>query len=275
MARFRDGTTFLGRYVLQGVIGQGGVSVVYQALDTVHSRYVAIKMLDPTLATDTRAQRRIHREATITARMRHPSVPRVYDHGDAPLGDGTSVAYVVMELLAGTMLTGYLRSGPLPWRDAVWVGATVADVLAVAHRRGVVHRDVTPGNIMITEAGARIIDFGVAVTVPPPERGPFVPRTVLRNEFAGPGAPPDDVHALGVLLYQMVTGHSPYGTEAPPTATAVRRHPPAAALAVPGVPRAVCDIWRGCLIQHPAGRPDAPTVALDLWALIMPARRWA
>jgi serine/threonine-protein kinase len=253
-------------------VGRGGVSVVYRALDTVHHRYVAIKMLDPTLATDPRAQHRIRREATLTARMRHPSVPRVYDYGDAALGDGTSVAYVVMELLIGTTLTGYLADGPLPWRDAVWVAATIADVLAVAHRRGVVHRDVRPANIMITDSGARILDFGIAVTVRIPDR-PFVvaPQIVPRNDFAGPGEPSDDVHALGILLHQMVTGSSPYPSGAPPTASAALvRVTAAPVFAVPGVPRAVSDIWRRCLTKRPADRPGAPTVALDLWALIMP-----
>ena len=103
MARFQRGTTFLDRYVLLGPIGHGGVSVVYEALDTLVDRHVAIKMLDPTLASDTRAQARIRREAIITDRMRHPSVPRVYEYGDAPQTDGTRVAYVVMELLEGAV----------------------------------------------------------------------------------------------------------------------------------------------------------------------------
>src|SRR5687768_17190283 len=132
------GTAFLRRYVLLGVIGHGGVSVVYQALDTVRGRNVAIKMLDPTLAGDVFATERIRREAVITERVRHPSVPRVYTYGDAPLSDGTVVPYVVMELIGGDVLAGRLADGPLPWREAVRVAATVADVLAVAHRRGVV-----------------------------------------------------------------------------------------------------------------------------------------
>src|SRR5690348_6990311 len=102
------GTAFMRRYVLLGQIGRGGVSVVYQALDTVRARPMAIKMLDPARATDTKARERIRREALITDRMRHPSVPRIYDFGDAPLGDGTVVPYVVMELLTGTVLAGQL-----------------------------------------------------------------------------------------------------------------------------------------------------------------------
>ena len=165
MARFRLGTAFLGRYVLLGEVGLGGVSVVYQAFDTVRGLSAAIKMLDPTLAGDQYAKDRIRREAMITDRVRHPSVPRIYEYGDAPLSDGTVVPYVVMELVAGSMLSGRLAEGPLPWPEAVRVAATVADVLAVAHRRGVVHRDLSPANIMMSPAGTKIIDFGVAVTV--------------------------------------------------------------------------------------------------------------
>jgi hypothetical protein len=273
VAWFQRGATFLGRYVLLGPVGRGGVSVVYEALDTVGNRHVAIKMLDPTHEHDTRAQERIRREAVITDRMRHPSVPRVYGYGDVDLGNGTSIAYVVMELLVGTGLTEYLAKGRLPWLDAVQVAATIADVLAVAHKRGVVHRDLTPANIMITERGARIIDFGVAVTVETPGDGPYVlaPGRLLPNDFAGPGEPADDVHALGVLLYQMVTGAPPFVNQPPPTVTAaLRLEAPVPAIAVPDVPRGLVEICRRCVAKHPSDRPDAATVALDLWALIVP-----
>jgi serine/threonine-protein kinase len=270
------GTAFLRRYVLLGVLGQGGVSVVYHALDTVRGRSTAVKMLNPTLADDVQAQERLHREAMITARMRHPSVPRIYDYGDAPLADGTVVPYVVMEMLAGSVLTERLAGGPLPWPEAVRVAASVADVLAVAHRRGVVHRDISARNIMMTATGAKIIDFGVAVTVnvPDPGEGPFVVEPPARpsNDFAGPGQPADDVYAVGVLLYQMLTGTSPYPTADPnPPESAVRFVAPTPVLAVPGLPREVAEMCRSCMAKRPADRPDAATVALDLWAMIMPS----
>jgi serine/threonine protein kinase len=277
VARFRIGTAFLRRYVLLGPIGHGGVSVVYQALDTVQGRQTAIKMLDPTLAGDPHAQERIRREALITDRVRHPSVPRIYDYGDAPLGDGNVVPYVVLELLIGTVLATRLDQGALPWRVAVRVAATVADVLVAAHRRGVVHRDLTPANIMITKDGAKIIDFGVAVTVktPDPGKGPFLfaPPEQLTNDFAGPGEPPDDVYALGVLLYQMITGRSPYpSTDAPPpiASATMRWVAPTPVLAVPGLPKGVAETVRSCMAKRPADRPDAASVALNLWSLIVP-----
>jgi len=277
VARFRIGTAFLRRYVLLAPIGHGGVSVVYQALDTVRGRNTAIKMLDPTLADDHQAQERIRREAMITDRVRHPSVPKIYDYGDAPLADGTVVPYVVMELLTGEMLATRLAAGALEWPDAVRVAATVADVLVVAHKRGVVHRDLTPANIMMTKDGAKIIDFGVAVTVsaPDPGKGPYVltPRATPTNDFAGPGIPADDVYALGVLLYQMVTGRSPYpsGEAAAPVSQGTMRWvAPTPVLAVAGLPRELAEICRRCMAKKPSERPDAATIALELWALIVP-----
>jgi serine/threonine-protein kinase len=251
------------------------VSVVYQALDTVRGRRAAIKMLDPTLAGDTHAQERIRREAMITDRVRHPGVPRVFDFGDAPLADGTVVPYVVMELIAGTQLTGHLATGPLPWPDAVRTAATIADVLTAVHKRGVVHRDLTAANIMLTADGAKLVDFGVAVTVqaPDPGKGPYViaPPARPTNDFAGPGEPADDVYALGVLLYQMVTGHSPYPADRNTlTDTGTMRWvAPTPVFTVPGLPRAVAEICRRCMGKRPADRPDAASVALDLWATLM------
>jgi serine/threonine protein kinase len=276
VARFPTGTTFLGRYVLLGPVGHGGVSVVYQAVDTFDGRHVAIKMLDPTRAGDNRAQERMRREAVITERMRHPSVPRIYEYGDAPLGDGTSVAYAVMALLSGTVLADELTHGPLPWEEAVRIAATVADVLAVAHKRGIVHRDIRPANIMMTKDGAKIIDFGVAVTVdtPDPGEGPFVlpPPERPANDFAGPGEPADDVYAVGMLLYQLVSGRSPHAVDAPPSAHAGRTHAlPPPVLEVAGVPRTVADICRRCMARRPPERPDSAQLALDLWALILPS----
>lgn len=275
MTPFPIGTAFVRRYVLLGPIGRGGVSVVYQALDTVQGRHTAIKMLDPALARDPGAQERIRREAMITDRVQHPGVPRIYDYGDAPQPDGTVIPYVVMDLLTGTVLGERLGAGPLPWQDAVRIAADVADVLTVAHRRGVVHRDLTPANIMLTRDGAKIIDFGVAVTVRTPDlgRGPFVvpPPAPPVNDFAGPGEPADDVYALGVLLYQMVTGRSPYASAEPPPVASGTLHwlAPTPVLTVPGLPRALAEICRRCMAKRPADRPDAAATALEMWALIL------
>ncbi len=232
------GTTILRRYVLLGPIARGGVSTVYHGFDSHSARPLAIKLISSAHAGTA------CREADLTARLRHPSVPRVYDHGNAPLPDGSVAPYVVLELLNGVALAGRLVGGPLPWPEAVRIAATVADVLAVAHRRGVVHRDVSARNVMLTRSGVKMIDFGLA--------GPA----------GAPGLPADDVFALGLLLLQMLTGRGSQ-TDRPRTA-------PAPVLAVPGLPRAVAELCRATMSRTPADRPVSADVAIGLWSSIMP-----
>ncbi len=262
--------------------------MVYQAVDTRTPRSLAVKILTPTLAGDDRARANVKREALITARLRHPSVPKVYDYGDAPLPDGTVVPYVVMELLSGKPLAERLAAGRLPWREAVAIAATVADVLAVAHRRGVVHRDLTAMNIMMTGYGPKIIDFGLAtatngeqvgrrpVILRPPVRRVTVPRHPVAVTSAD--QPADDVYALGVLLYQMLTGRSPYPKSTPMTYLAAGRFrcvAPTPVLPVPGLPREVADLTRRCMAKRREDRPSSVDVALDLWAILAPERTLA
>jgi serine/threonine-protein kinase len=252
MAWLPMGTAVLGRYTLMGPIGHGGVAVVYQAMDHRRDEQVALKMLAPTLADLPHARDKVHREAAITDRLRHPCVPRVYDVGDARLPDGSWVPYLAMELLTGVVLAGRLVGGPLPWREAVETAARIGDVLAVAHRRGIVHRDLNPANIMLTPAGVKIIDFGVAAQ-------------------GGPADMAEDVYALGVLLYQMLTGRSPYPSTGPGSLLSpnrFRRMAPTPVLPVPGMPRQVADICRSCMAKRPADRPGASASALALWAAL-------
>jgi serine/threonine-protein kinase len=256
------GTAILGRYVLMGPIGHGGMAVVYQAVDSRHGRPVALKMLAPTLAADPRARDKVRLEALITDRLQHPCVPRVYDVGEAPLPDGTVVPYLAMELFTGVMLAGRLVGGPLPWREAVATAARIGDVLAVAHRRGFVHRDLQPANIMLTDRGVKIVDFGVAGPIATPGQDDGGPVTTVAYD------PADDVYALGVLLYQMLTGRSPYPSSSPTVVlspTRFRAAAPTPVLVVPGMPRRVADICRSCMAKRPADRPTGSVAALALW----------
>ncbi len=233
------GTAILARYVLMGPIGHGGMAVVYQAVDSHQGRAVALKMLAPALAADPRARDKIRFEAMVTHQLRHPSVPRVYDVGEAPLPDGSTVPYLAMELLSGT----------------------IADVLAVAHRRGIVHRDLTPDNVMLTRAGVKIIDFGVAGSVGHAD-----------------SEPADDVYALGVLLYQMLTGSSPYpsmSATALLSASRFRCLAPTPVLLVPGLPREVADICRRFMAKRRADRPSSSAAALALWGVLAQAPTYA
>jgi serine/threonine-protein kinase len=265
------GTALVGRYVLLGPIGYGGVSVVYQAIDTLRGERTAVKLLSPAFAGDPRARLRVHQEAVITERLRHPSVPKVYGFGDAWLPDGNNVPYVAMELLTGTVLAGRLAGGAMPWREAVAVAATIADVLAIAHRRGVVHRDLTPANIMMTANGVKIIDFGEASTVEPVSAMARAEGPLPARPASIANAPADDVYALGVVLYQMLTGRSPYPSSGPTgdlAAARLRRIAPTPVLLVPQLPPALPEICRDCMAKRPQGRPDSASLAVALWTLL-------
>ena len=302
------GTAILRRYVLIGAIGQGGVSTVYAAVDARQGRKLAVKVLAPSLADDPQAREQVRREALITDRLRHPSVPRVFEYGEAPLPDGSVVPYVVLELLAGVPLTERLARGRLEWPEAVRIAATAADVLAVAHRRGVVHRDLTARNVMVSPAGIKIIDFGLATAAlraddsaahptalrgdPAREgalrghnaRGGLVRGHNARGDLAGGDGgklpshpktafarPADDVYTLGVLLYEMLTGRSPY----PPAIAAVilaagrvGHLAPTPVLAIPGLPPPLRDLVRACMAKRPEDRPRSVDVALGLWRIL-------
>jgi serine/threonine protein kinase len=283
------GTTVLGRYVLIGAIGQGGVSTVYSAVDARRGRLLAVKVLAPTLADNPHARDDVRREALITDRLRHPSVPRVFEYGDAPLPDGTIVPYVVLELLLGEPLTDRLARGPLDWPEAVRIAATAADVLAVAHRRGVVHRDLTARTIMVSRDGIKIIDFGLATAaLRNADSGPHPilvrgDRPRLSHPKTAFARPSDDVYTLGVLLYEMITGRSPY----PPAVAAmivaagrVAHLAPTPVLAIPGVPVEIRDLIRACMAKVPEARPRSAEAALALWNVLdrlgsrLPAPSW-
>src|SRR5256885_12064297 len=176
-----------------------------------------------------------------------------------------------MELLAGTMLAGRLAGGPFPWREAVQVAATIADVLAIAHRRGVVHRDLTPANVMMTGSGPKIIDFGEAIAVEAVS-AIAAEQPLPTRRVSSAADPADDVYALGVLLYQMLTGHSPYqnsSTEAQLHAARLRHIAPTPVLLVPGLPRTVAEGCRACMAKRSEDRPTAGQIALALWTLVI------
>lgn len=280
------GTAILRRYVLISAIGRGGVSTVYSAVDAVHGRLRAIKVFAPVNPGDRRARAAVRREAMITDRVRHPGVPRVFACGDAPLPDGTVVPYVVLELLRGAPLAHRLAAGRLAWSEAVRIAATAADVLAVAHRAGVVHRDLSAHNVLVTKTDVKLVDFGLATLTPPaPTPAPstlaspaLVPSTLAHAGAGRPrwpvsafARPTDDVYTLGVLLYEMLTGRSPYPAATAATIRAagrVTRLAPTPVLAVPGLPRGIADIVRACMAKAPAGRPGSADAARALWDVL-------
>ncbi|MER7419975.1 serine/threonine-protein kinase [Micromonospora peucetia] len=267
----RDGARLLGeRYRLIEQLGAGGMSVVWRGYDEVLGRQVAVKVLASRLAADRAFRHRIRIEAQAAARLCHPNITNVYDYGESEQV-GLTVPYVVMELVDGESLTGRLRRGSLPWREAVTIGAEVTSALATAHARGVVHRDVTPGNIMLTVTGVKVVDFGISALVGEKEKGPdgtllgtpaYLAPERLDN---GQVSPATDVYAVGLLLYRMLTGRLPW--QASTTTQMLRAHmynEPEPMPPVPGLPDEVRDLVGRCLAKRPGDRPATTEVARTL-----------
>ena len=153
------GQTLGGRYRLIELLGSGGMATIYRATDTQLGRDVALKLLRPEYLRDPDFASRFRSEAQAAASLSHPNVVTVYDFGEDPSGP-----YIVMELVDGEDLATILRrSGALPPRQAARIGAGVAQALAAAHARGLVHRDIKPGNVLIGADGrVKVADFGIA-----------------------------------------------------------------------------------------------------------------
>ncbi|MGC4879880.1 protein kinase domain-containing protein [Micromonospora sp. DT43] len=255
------------RYVLHERIGLGGMSEVWRADDEVLGRPVAIKVLAGQLAADPQLRATIQREARAAARLTHPHVTQVYDYAEATLAGGVVVPYLVMELVEGHNLADRLRGGPLPWPEAVRVAGHIAAALAAAHRIGVVHRDVKPGNVMLTDTGAKVLDFGIAAlggldsqSGEPLMGTPayFAPERLA----AGPPDPASDVYALGALLYRTLTGQAPLPIQSWEDALEVhRRGTPVPPLRVDGLPADIAELALACLAADPARRPSAAQLA--------------
>jgi serine/threonine-protein kinase len=262
-----------GRYRLVERLGTGGMAVVWRAYDEVLGRQVAVKVLAAKLTADRDSRDMIRAEAQAAARLSHPNITGVYDYGEST-GDGVTVPYVVMELIAGLTLAQRLARGPLPWRAALRVGAEVAAALAAAHARGLVHRDVKPANVMLTGAGAKVVDFGIAAVAgesaePRPDGTVLGTPAYLAPErlAGGPVRPATDVYALGLLLYRALTGALPW--EAETTTQMITAHvyaEPAPLPAVEGLPDGVADLCLRCLAKKPADRPASADVARALAA---------
>ena len=258
-----------GRYRLVEQLGTGGMSVVWRGYDQTLGRQVAVKVLSPRHADDQTFRDRLRQEALAAARLNHPHITSVFDFGESPLDDRLTVPYVVMELNDGESVGARIaRQGSLAWRDAVTIAAEVASALATAHARGVVHRDVTPANVMLTGAGAKVVDFGIAAIVGQRDAAPDgsllgTPAYLAPERLAGAQvSAATDVYALGLLLYRALTGRLPWPAET--TAEALRAHlyaDPDPLPALPGLPEAVGALCLRCLAKGPVDRPGAAEVA--------------
>jgi serine/threonine protein kinase len=214
----------LGAYEILGLLGTGGMGEVYRARDTRLGRTVAIKILSSEHGWDAQARDRFEREARTISTLDHPHICALFD-----VGDEQGTPYLVMPCLDGETLADRLRKGALPFDGALRIGVAIADALAAAHRAGIVHRDVKPGNVMLTKNGVRLLDFGLAkpvVSTPGPAasiaatEAPLTARGSLSGtfEYMAPeqleGSRVDarsDIWALGCVLYEMVSGRKAFG----------------------------------------------------------------
>ena len=197
------------RYRLEALIDEGGMGLVYQAVDRKHGRRVAIKTIQPELRKGMAAAR-FEREIRVTARLQHPHILPLLDSGAA--GD---FLFYIMPYVEGESLKARLdRAGRLPAGEAVRIAIDVADALAHAHGRGVLHRDVKPSNILLAENHVQVVDFGIArmlgeldaAGLTGTDHGLGTPGYMAPEQFGGESTPRSDVYALGAVLYESLTG---------------------------------------------------------------------
>jgi eukaryotic-like serine/threonine-protein kinase len=266
-------TVFNGRYELHRRLGRGGMAEVFLARDQLLDRPVAVKVLFPEFATDPAFVERFRREATAAANLNHPNIVGVYDWGEA---DGTY--FIVMEYVDGRTLSDILRTeGPLHPDRVADVGADVAAALGFAHRNGVVHRDVKPGNVLVTATGqVKVADFGIAraITANADENLTQAGTVMGTATYFSPEQargdtvdPRSDIYSLGCVLYELLVGRPPFSGDTPVAIAYkhVQESPvPPRHLNIE-LPVAFEAIVLKCLAKNPANRyPSAEDLRADL-----------
>ncbi len=268
--------TKLGPYEIQSPVGAGGMGEVYRARDTRLDRVVAIKILPSRFSENPEAKQRFEREARTISSLNHPNICTLHD-----VGHQDGIDYLVMEYLEGETLADRLRKGPLPVLQVLKHGAEICDGLEKAHRSGVVHRDLKPGNIMLTKTGAKLMDFGLAKTAAVANIDSSSSLTVTLSTPAGShpltaqgtvvgtfqymapeqveGKEADarsDIFALGAVLYEMATGKRAFEgkTAASAMAAVLERDPEKVSSLQPTAPAALDHVVQGCLAKDPEER---------------------
>ncbi len=250
------------RYELRDPIGRGGMATIYRGRDTRMDRTVAIKVLREVYSTDPKFVTRFQREAKAASALQHPNIVQVYDYGQT---DGNY--FIVMELVEGTDLRRYLRArGVLDVDRAIIIAHDVALGLGAAHRRQIVHRDVKPQNVLVGKGGSiKLTDFGIASVYKDinAERLTTTGMTLGTVQYYAPEqaqgeivSPAADVYALGIVMYEMLTGRTPFDGDTP-VAVAMQhiQDPPVPPSELnPGIPQALEDIILRCLEKIPEMR---------------------
>ena len=266
----------LGPYEIVSPVGAGGMGEVYRARDTRLDRTVAIKVLPPQVAGDAEFRERFEREARAVSQLNHPHICTLHDVGREDATD-----FLVLEYLEGETLADRLRKRPLNVDQAIAYAIQIAAALDAAHRRGILHRDLKPGNVMVTAAGVKLLDFGLAkttaatagggsahgtslsvpvtMTTPLTSQGTilgtfqYLAPEVIEGEAADARA---DIWAFGCVLYEMLTGTRPFAgkTQASLLGAILKDDPHSVSAAQPLVPPALERIVRTCLAKDPAQR---------------------
>ncbi len=263
--------TKLGPYEIIAQLGAGGMGEVYQARDTRLERTVAIKILPAQLSDDPTRRQRFEREAKTISSLNHPHICTLYD-----IGRQDGVDFIVMEYVEGVTLVARLEKGPLPTAEVLEYGIQLASALDKAHRSGVTHRDLKPGNIMLTKSGAKLLDFGLAKAAPPLTGGATLTNVAahadpVTREGAVVGTVPymspeqvegkevdarSDIFSLGAVLYEMVTGGRAFQGQSDfsvASAILVKEPAPISTLQ-PLTPPALERTIRVCLAKDPDAR---------------------
>jgi eukaryotic-like serine/threonine-protein kinase len=261
--------TRLGPYEIESLVGVGGMGHVHKARDTRLNRTVAIKVLAESLSGDAQLQERFNREARAISSLNHPNICTLHD-----VGREQGVDFLVMEYLEGQTLARRLAKGPLPIDETLRIAIQIAEALHQAHRAGITHRDLKPGNVMLTNVGAKLLDFGLARTSAVPLRRNEPAATEQANltargtilgtlpymapeQIEGADADPrSDIWALGCVLYEMVTGRPAFGggSQASLISAIMSGEPEPLATAQPTAPALLDRVIRDCLVKDPNRR---------------------
>ena len=253
----------LGRYHILEQLGEGGMATVYKAYDTRLETDVAVKIIRtenilPSVLE--RSLKRFEREAKSLARLTHPNIVKVTDYGEFE-----GKPYLVMPYLPGGTLKERIKQGPIPWQDAVRLLLPIAQALEYAHEQNLIHRDVKPSNILLTSKGQPMLtDFGVAklfdmeatADLTGTGMGVGTPEYMAPEQWQGQVSVQTDVYALGVVLYEMVTGRRPYTADTP-AAVLIKQttNPlPMPSNFVPGLPDSVEKVLLKALSKNPVER---------------------
>ena len=276
----------LGPYEIVGAVGAGGMGEVYRARDTRLNRIVAVKILPADAARDETHRSRFQREARAISSLTHPNICTLYD-----VGSENGIDYLVMELLEGETLSKILNRGPLPVTQVLAYGIQIADALEKAHSAGVIHRDLKPGNMLVTRSGIKLLDFGLADLRPVRNAVTSERSTLILDQErltgsqaiigtldymapeqleGGRGDERSDIFALGVVLYRMTIGRPPFegGSEAAIAGAILHDAPPSIRERRPEVPRSLERLIFDCLHKAPDERVQtAHDVKLQLQSI--------